>query len=179
MLLSEAKEILKKNGYRLVEAEETAEYGDGATIFTPTGADGQWPGRYDFICNAILNNKVNALKNMMYDGIQLGDYNDGEDDESNIDFNDEYEREFKEDYSLVFKGNYIGDALEFMINYDNEFFVAPFDMMNLFHAGKEGCSAKTLATIVDNYIYVSGAGDDEAFDGMTWKQVLAKVKAAV
>lgn len=179
MLLSEAKEILKKNGYRLVEAEETAEYGDGATIFTPTGADGQWPGRYDFICNAILNNKVNALKNMMYDGIQLGDYNDGEDDESNIDFNDEYDREFKEDYSLVFKGNYIGDALEFMINYDNEFFVAPFDMMNLFHAGKEGCSAKTLATIIDNYIYVSGAGDDEAFDGMTWKQVLAKVKAAV
>lgn len=115
----------------------------------------------------------------MYDGIQLGDYNDGEDDESNIDFNDEYDREFKEDYSLVFKGNYIGDALEFMINYDNEFFVAPFDMMNLFHAGKEGCSAKTLATIVNNYIYVSGAGDDEAFDGMTWKQVLAKVKAAV
>lgn len=179
MLLSEAKKILKKNGYRLVEAEETAEYGDGATIFTPTGADGQWPGRYDFICNAILNNKVKALKDMMYDGIQVGDYNDGEDDESNIDFNDEYDREFKEDYSLVFKGNYIGDALEFMINYDNEFFVAPFDMMNLFHAGKEGCSAKTLATIIDNYIYVSGAGDDDAFDGMTWKQVLAKVKAAV
>lgn len=179
MKLFEAKEILKKNGYRLVEAEETAEYGDGATIFTPTGADGQWPGRYDFICNAILNNKVKALKDMMYDGIQVGDYNDGEDDESNIDFNDEYDREFKEDNSLVFKGNYIGDALEFMINYDNEFFVAPFDMMNLFHAGKEGCSAKTLATIVDNYIYVSGAGDDDAFDGMTWKQVLAKVKAAV
>lgn len=179
MKLFEAKEILKKNGYRLVEAEETAEYGDGATIFTPTGADGQWPGRDDFICNAILNNKVKALKDMMYDGFQVGDYNDGEDDESNIDFNDEYDKEFKEDYSLVFKGNYIGDALEFMINYDNEFFVAPFDMMNLFHAGKEGCSAKTLATIVNNYIYVSGAGDEKAFDGMTWKQVLAKVKAAV
>ena len=179
MLLSEAKEILKKNGYRLVEAEETAEYGDGATIFTPTGADGQWPGRYDFICNAILNNKVKALKDMMYDGIQLGDYNDGEDDESNIDFNDEYDKEFKEDYSLVFKGNYIGDALEFMIDYDNEFLLAPFDMMNLFHAGKEGCSAKTLATIIDNYIYTTGDGDDEAFDGMTWKQVLAKVKAAI
>lgn len=174
MLLSEAKEILKKNGYRLVEAEETAEYGDGATIFTPTGADGQWPGRYDFICNAILNNKVNALKNMMYNGIQLD-----EDDESNIDFNDEYDKEFKEDYSLVFKGNYIGDALEFMIDYDNEFFLAPFDMMNLFHAGKEGCSAKTLATIIDNYIYATGDGDGEAFDGMTWKQVLAKVKAAI
>lgn len=174
MLLSEAKEILKKNGYRLVEAEETAEYGDGATIFTPTGADGQWPGRYDFICNAILNNKVNALKNMMYNGIQLGD-----DDESNIDFNDEYDKEFKEDYSLVFKGKYIGDALEFMIDYDNEFFLAPFDMMNLFHAGKEGCSAKTLATIIDNYIYATGDGDGEAFDGMTWKQVLAKVKAAI
>lgn len=174
MLLSEAKEILKKNGYRLVEAEETAEYGDGATIFTPTGADGQWPGRYDFICNAILNNKVNALKNMMYNGIQSDD-----DDESNIDFNDEYDKEFKEDYSLVFKGNYIGDALEFMIDYDNEFFLAPFDMMNLFHAGKEGCSAKTLATIIDNYIYATGDGDGEAFDGMTWKQVLAKVKAAI
>lgn len=174
MLLSEAKEILKKNGYRLVEAEETAEYGDGATIFTPTGADGQWPGRYDFICNAILNNKVNALKNMMYNGIQLD-----EDDESNIDFNDEYDKEFKEDYSLVFKGNYIGDALEFMIDYDNEFFLAPFDMMNLFHAGKEGCSAKTLATIIDNYIYATGDGYGEAFDGMTWKQVLAKVKAAI
>lgn len=174
MLLSEAKEILKKNGYRLVEAEETAEYGDCATIFTPTGADGQWPGRYDFICNAILNNKVNALKNMMYNGIQLD-----EDDESNIDFNDEYYKEFKEDYSLVFKGNYIGDALEFMIDYDNEFFLAPFDMMNLFHAGKEGCSAKTLATIIDNYIYATGDGDCEAFDGMTWKQVLAKVKAAI
>ena len=174
MLLSEAKEILKKNGYRLVEAEETAEYGDGATIFTPTGADGQWPGRYDFICNAILNNKVNALKNMMYNGIQLGD-----DDESNIDFNDEYDKEFKEDYSLVFKGKYIGDALEFMIDYDNEFFLAPFDMMNLFHAGKEGCSAKTLATIIDNYIYATDDGDGEAFDGMTWKQVLAKVKAAI
>ena len=174
MLLSEAKEILKKNGYRLVEAEETAEYGDGATIFTPTGADGQWPGRYDFICNAILNNKVNALKNMMYNGIQLGD-----DDESNIDFNDEYDKEFKEDYSLVFKGKYIGDALGFMIDYDNEFFLAPFDMMNLFHAGKEGCSAKTLATIIDNYIYATDDGDGEAFDGMTWKQVLAKVKAAI
>ena len=174
MLLSEAKEILKKNGYRLVEAEETAEYGDGATIFTPTGADGQWPGRYDFICNAILNNKVNALKNMMYNGIQSDD-----DDESNIDFNDEYDKEFKEDYSLVFKGNYIGDALEFMIDYDNEFFLAPFDMMNLFHAGKEGCSAKTLSTIIDNYIYATGDGDGEAFDGMTWKQVLAKVKAAI
>ena len=172
MLLSEAKEILKKNGYSLVEAEETAEYGDGATIFTPTGADGQWPGRYDFICNAILNNKVNALKNMMYNGIQSDD-----DDESNIDFNDEYDKEFKEDYSLVFKGNYIGDALEFMIDYDNEFFLAPFDMMNLFHAGEEGCSAKTLATIIDNYIYATG--DGEAFDGMTWKQVLAKVKAAI
>ena len=174
MLLSEAKEILKKNGYRLVEAEETAEYGDGATIFTPRGADGQWPGRYDFICNAILNNKVNALKNMMYNGIQLDEY-----DESNIDFNDEYDKEFKEDYSLVFKGKYIGDALEFMIDYDNEFFLAPFDMMNLFHAGKEGCSAKTLATIIDNYIYATGDGDGEAFDGMTWKQVLAKVKAAI
>ena len=174
MLLSEAKEILKKNGYRLVEAEETAEYGDGATIFTPTGADGQWPGRYDFICNAILNNKVNALKNMMYNGIQSDD-----DDESNIDFNDEYDKEFKEDYSLVFKGKYIGDALEFMIDYDNEFFLAPFDMMNLFHAGEAGCSAKTLATIIDNYIYATGDGDGEAFDGMTWKQVLAKVKAAV
>ena len=174
MLLSEAKEILKKNGYRLVEAEETAEYGDGATIFTPTGADGQWPGRYDFICNAILNNKVNALKNMMYNGIQSDD-----DDESNIDFNDEYDKEFKEDYSLVFKGKYIGDALEFMIDYDNEFFLAPFDMMNLFHAGKEGCSAKTLATIIDNYIYATDDGDGEAFDGMTWKQVLAKVKAAI
>ena len=174
MLLSEAKEILKKNGYHLVEAEETAEYGDGATIFTPTGADGQWPDRYDFICNAILNNKVNALKNMMYNGIQLDEY-----DESNIDFNDEYDKEFKEDYSLVFKGKYIGDALEFMIDYDNEFFLAPFDMMNLFHAGKEGCSAKTLATIIDNYIYATGDGDGEAFDGMTWKQVLAKVKAAI
>ena len=174
MLLSEAKEILKKNGYHLVEAEETAEYGDGATIFTPTGADGQWPGRYDFICNAILNNKVNALKNMMYNGIQSDD-----DDESNIDFNDEYDKEFKEDYSLVFKGKYIGDALEFMIDYDNEFFLAPFDMMNLFHAGKEGCSAKTLSTIIDNYIYATGDGDGEAFDGMTWKQVLAKVKAAI
>ena len=174
MLLSEAKEILKKNGYRLVEAEETAEYGDGATIFTPTGADGQWPGRYDFICNAILNNKVNALKNMMYNGIQSDD-----DDESNIDFNDEYDKEFKEDYSLVFKGKYIGDALEFMIDYDNEFFLAPFDMMNLFHAGKEGCSAKTLSTIIDNYIYATGDGDGEAFDGMTWKQVLTKVKAAI
>lgn len=174
MLLSEAKEILKKNGYRIVEAEETAEYGDGATIFTPTGADGQWPGRYDFICNAILNNKVNALKNMMYNGIQSDD-----DDESNIDFNDEYDKEFKEDYSLVFKGKYIGDALEFMIDYDNEFFLAPFDMMNLFHAGEEGCSAKTLATIIDNYIYATGDGDGEAFDGMTWNQVLAKVKAAV
>ena len=174
MLLSEAKEILKKNGYRLVEAEETAEYGDGATIFTPTGADGEWPGRYDFICNAILNNKVNALKNMMYNGIQTD-----EDDESNIDFNDEYDREFKADYSLVFKGKYIGDALEFMIDYDNEFFLAPFDMMNLFHAGEEGCSAKTLATIIDNYIYATGDGDGEAFDGMTWNQVLAKVKAAV
>lgn len=174
MLLSEAKEILKKNGCRLVEVEETAEYGDGATIFTPTGADGQWPGRYDFICNAILNNKVNSLKNMMYNGIQLD-----EDDESNIDFNDEYDKEFKEDYSLVFKGNYIGDALEFMIDYDNEFFLAPFDMMNLFHAGKEGCSAKTLATIIDNYIYATGDGDGEAFDGMSWKQVLAKVKAAI
>ena len=174
MLLSEAKEILKKNGYHLVESEETAEYGDGATIFTPTGADGQWPGRYDFICNAILNNKVNALKNMMYNGIQSDD-----DDESNIDFNDEYDKEFKEDYSLVFKGKYIGDALEFMIDYDNEFFLAPFDMMNLFHAGKEGCSAKTLATIIDNYIYATGDGDGEAFDGMTWKQVLAKVKAAI
>ena len=174
MLLSEAKEILKKNGYHLVEAEETAEYGDGATIFTPTGADGQWPGRYDFICNAILNNKVNALKNMMYNGIQSDD-----DDESNIDFNDEYDKEFKEDYSLVFKGKYIGDALEFMIDYDNEFFLAPFDMMNLFHAGKEGCSAKTLATIIDNYIYATGDGNGEAFDGMTWKQVLAKVKAAI
>ena len=179
MLLSEAKEILKWNGYRLVEAEETAEYGDGATIFTPTGADGQWPGRYDFICNAILNNEVNALKNMMYDGIQFGDYNDGEDDESNIDFDDEYDREFKKDYSLVFKGKYIGDALEFMINYDNEFLLAPFDMMNLFHAGEKGCSAKTLATIIDNYIYATGDGDDEAFDDMTWKQVLAKVKSAV
>ena len=179
MLLSEAKEILKRNGYRLVEAEETAEYGDGATIFTPTGADGQWPGRYDFICNAILNNEVNALKNMMYDGIQFGDYNDGEDDESNIDFDDEYDREFKKDYSLVFKGKYIGDALEFMINYDNEFLLAPFDMMNLFHAGEKGCSAKTLATIIDNYIYATGDGDDEAFDDMTWKQVLAKVKYAV
>lgn len=179
MLLSEAKEILKRNGYRLVEAEETAEYGDGATIFTPTGADGQWPGRYDFICNAILNNEVNALKNMMYDGIQFGDYNDGEDDESNIDFDDEYDREFKKDYSLVFKGKYIGDALEFMINYDNEFLLAPFDMMNLFHAGEKGCSAKTLATIIDNYIYATGDGDDEAFDDMTWKQVLAKVKSAV
>ena len=179
MLLSEAKEILKWNGYRLVEAEETAEYGDGATIFTPTGADGQWPGCYDFICNAILNNEVNALKNMMYDGIQFGDYNDGEDDESNIDFDDEYDREFKEDYSLVFKGKYIGDALEFMINYDNEFLLAPFDMMNLFHAGEKGCSAKTLATIIDNYIYATGDGDDEAFDDMTWKQVLAKVKSAV
>ena len=179
MLLSEAKEILKWNGYRLVEAEETAEYGDGATIFTPTGADGQWPGRYDFICNAILNNEVNALKNMMYDGIQFGDYNDGEDDESNIDFDDEYDREFKEDYSLVFKGKYIGDALEFMIDYDNEFLLAPFDMMNLFHAGEKGCSAKTLATIIDNYIYATGDGDDEAFDDMTWKQVLAKVKSAV
>ena len=179
MLLSEAKEILKKNGYRLVEAEETAEYGDGATIFTPTGADGQWPGCYDFICNAILNNEVNALKNMMYDGIQFGDYNDGEDDESNIDFDDEYDREFKKDYSLVFKGKYIGDALEFMINYDNEFLLAPFDMMNLFHAGEKGCSAKTLATIIDNYIYATGDGDDEAFDDMTWKQVLAKVKSAV
>lgn len=174
MLLSEAKEILKKNGYRLVEAEETAEYGDGATIFTPTGADGQWPGRYDFICNAILNNKVNALKNMMYNGIQSDD-----DDEPNIDFNDEYDREFKADYSLVFKGKYIGDALEFMIDYDNEFFLAPFDMMNLFHAGEEGCSAKTLATIIDNYIYATDDGDGEAFDGMTWKQVLAKVKAAI
>ena len=174
MLLSEAKEILKKNGYRLVEAEETAEYGDGATIFTPTGADGQWPGRYDFICNAILNNKVNALKNMMYNGIQSDD-----DDETNIDFNDEYDKEFKEDYSLVFKGKYIGDALEFMIDYDNEFFLAPFDMMNLFHAGKEGCSAKTLSTIIDNYIYATGDGDGEAFDGMTWNQVLAKVKAAI
>ena len=174
MLLSEAKEILKKNGYRLVEAEETAEYGDGATIFTPTGADGQWPGRYDFICNAILNNKVNALKNMMYNGIQSDD-----DDEPNIDFNDEYDREFKEDYSLVFKGKYIGDALEFMIDYDNEFFLAPFDMMNLFHAGEEGCSAKTLATIIDNYIYATDDGDGEAFDGMTWKEVLAKVKAAI
>ena len=174
MLLSEAKEILKKNGYHLVEAEETDEYGDGATIFTPTGADGQWPGRYDFICNAILNNKVNALKNMMYNGIQLDEY-----DESNIDFNDEYDKEFKEDYSLVFKGKYIGDALEFMIDYDNEFFLAPFDMMNLFHAGKEGCSAKTLSTIIDNYIYATGDGDGEAFDGMTWKQVLAKVKAAI
>ena len=174
MLLSEAKEILKKNGYHLVEAEETAEYGDGATIFTPTGADGQWPGRYDFICNAILNNKVNALKNMMYNGIQSDD-----DDEPNIDFNDEYDKEFKEDYSLVFKGKYIGDALEFMIDYDNEFFLAPFDMMNLFHAGKEGCSAKTLSTIIDNYIYATGDGDGEAFDGMTWKQVLAKVKAAI
>ena len=179
MLLSEAKEILKKNGCRLVEAEETAEYGDGATIFTPTGADGQWPGRYDFICNAILNNEVNALKNMMYDGIQFGDYNDGEDDESNIDFDDEYDREFKADYSLVFKGKYIGDALEFMIDYDNEFFLAPFDMMNLFHAGEEGCSAKTLATIIDNYIYATDDGDGEAFDGMTWKEVLAKVKAAI
>ena len=179
MLLSEAKEILKWNGYRLVEAEETAEYGDGATIFTPTGADGQWPGCYDFICNAILNNEVNALKNMMYDGIQFGDYNDGEDDESNIDFDDEYDREFKKDYSLVFKGKYIGDALEFMINYDNEFLLAPFDMMNLFHAGEKGCSAKTLATIIDNYIYATGDGDDEAFDDMTWKQVLAKVKSAV
>ena len=174
MLLSEAKEILKKNGYHLVESEETAEYGDGATIFTPTGADGQWPGRYDFICNAILNNKVNALKNMMYNGIQLDEY-----DESNIDFNDEYDKEFKEDYSLVFKGKYIGDALEFMIDYDNEFFLAPFDMMNLFHAGKEGCSAKTLSTIIDNYIYATGDGDGEAFDGMTWKQVLDKVKAAI
>ena len=174
MLLSEAKEILKKNGYHLVESEETAEYGDGATIFTPTGADGQWPGRYDFICNAILNNKVNALKNMMYNGIQSDD-----DDESNIDFNDEYDKEFKEDYSLVFKGKYIGDALEFMIDYDNEFFLAPFDMMNLFHAGEEGCSAKTLATIIDNYIYATDDGDGEAFDGMTWKQVLAKVKAAI
>ena len=174
MLLSEAKEILKKNGYRLVEAEETAEYGDGATIFTPTGADGQWPGRYDFICNAILNNEVNALKNMMYNGIQSDD-----DDESNIDFNDEYDKEFKEDYSLVFKGKYIGDALEFMIDYDNEFFLAPFDMMNLFHAGEEGCSAKTLATIIDNYIYATGDGEGEAFDGMTWNQVLAKVQAAV
>lgn len=174
MLLSEAKEILKKNGYRLVEAEETAEYGDGATIFTPTGADGQWPGRYDFICNAILNNKVNALKNMMYDGIQSGD-----DDEPNIDFYDEYNKEFKEDYSLVFKGKYIGDALEFMIDFDNEFFLAPFDMMNLFHAGEEGCSAKTLATIIDNYIYATDDRDDEAFDGMTWKQVLAKVNAAI
>ena len=174
MLLSEAKEILKKNGYHLVESEETAEYGDGATIFTPTGADGQWPGRYDFICNAILNNKVNALKNMMYNGIQSDD-----DDESNIDFNDEYDKEFKEDYSLVFKGKYIGDALEFMIDYDNEFFLAPFDMMNLFHAGEEGCSAKTLATIIDNYIYATDDGDGEAFDGMTWNQVLAKVKAAI
>lgn len=174
MLLSEAKEILKKNGCRLVEAEETAEYGDGATIFTPTGADGQWPGRYDFICNAILNNKVNALKNMMYNGIQTD-----EDDESIIDFNDEYDKEFKADYSLVFKGKYIGDALEFMIDYDNEFFLAPFDMMNLFHAGEEGCSAKTLATIIDNYIYATGDGDGEAFDGMTWNQVLAKVKAAI
>lgn len=174
MLLSEAKEILKKNGCRLVEAEETAEYGDGATIFTPTGADGQWPGRYDFICNAILNNKVNALKNMMYNGIQSDD-----DDEPNIDFNDEYDREFKADYSLVFKGKYIGDALEFMIDYDNEFFLAPFDMMNLFHAGEEGCSAKTLATIIDNYIYATDDGDGEAFDGMTWKEVLAKVKAAI
>ena len=174
MLLSEAKEILKKNGCRLVEAEETAEYGDGATIFTPTGADGQWPGRYDFICNAILNNKVNALKNMMYNGIQSDD-----DDEPNIDFNDEYDREFKADYSLVFKGKYIGDALEFMIDYDNEFLLAPFDMMNLFHAGEEGCSAKTLATIIDNYIYATDDGDGEAFDGMTWKEVLAKVKAAI
>ena len=174
MLLSEAKEILKKNGCRLVEAEETAEYGDGATIFTPTGADGEWPGRYDFICNAILNNKVNALKNMMYNGIQSDD-----DDEPNIDFNDEYDREFKADYSLVFKGKYIGDALEFMIDYDNEFLLAPFDMMNLFHAGEEGCSAKTLATIIDNYIYATDDGDGEAFDGMTWKEVLAKVKAAI
>ena len=174
MLLSEAKEILKKNGCRLVEAEETAEYGDGATIFTPTGADGEWPGRYDFICNAILNNKVNALKNMMYNGIQSDD-----DDEPNIDFNDEYDREFKADYSLVFKGKYIGDALEFMIDYDDEFFLAPFDMMNLFHAGEEGCSAKTLATIIDNYIYATDDGDGEAFDGMTWKEVLAKVKAAI
>ena len=174
MLLSEAKEILKKNGCRLVEAEETAEYGDGATIFTPTGADGEWPGRYDFICNAILNNKVNALKNMMYNGIQSDD-----DDEPNIDFNDEYDREFKADYSLVFKGKYIGDALEFMINYDNEFLLAPFDMMNLFHAGEKGCSAKTLATIIDNYIYATDDGDGEAFDGMTWKEVLAKVKAAI
>ena len=139
----------------------------------------KWPGCYDFICNAILNNEVNALKNMMYDGIQFGDYNDGEDDESNIDFDDEYDREFKKDYSLVFKGKYIGDALEFMINYDNEFLLAPFDMMNLFHAGEKGCSAKTLATIIDNYIYATGDGDDEAFDDMTWKQVLAKVKSAV
>lgn len=174
MLLSEAKEILKKNGF-LIESIQAYEYGSGKVNFKPTGADGQWPERYDFICKAIMNNNVDALLDMMHDGIQVGDYSDGEDDESNIDFDEEYEREFYEDYSLVFKGKYIGDALEFMLKYESEFYLATFDMINLFFAGQAGCEPETLYKMVSNYINISDEGDNEALENLTWKELLEKI----
>lgn len=167
MTLSEAKDYLINNNY-IIEKSSNASYGDMKVSFKPTGADGLWPGKYDLICKAIINNDVNTLTNYMNNGIPTSNT----DNESGISFQDEYDEEFKRDYSLIFNGKYIDDALKFMLEYDSEFFIAPFDMMNLWHAGKKGCTPNTLRRLIQNYIWNTESVYDEAFDDMTWDEVL-------